>query len=129
MRSETSLKSVFLCVVIALFASPYAIAGTWTTVNFPGTTHTRVHDIYGSSFVGLYTDALGDHAFLYDGANWETLEVPGATKTMWAYGIEGDKIVGFYEDGSKERGFIYEIPEPCTLLLLGLGAAIARKRN
>ena len=53
----------------------------------------------------------------------------GATWTT-AYAIDGSNIVGDYEDASGNyHGFVYTIPEPCTLLLLGLGAAMVRLRS
>jgi len=43
------------------------------------------------------------------------------------FGLFNSKPVGGYEDGSGIYGFIYEIPEPATLLLLGLGAVTIQK--
>jgi len=61
---------------------------------------------------------------------WTTLDYPGAYQTV-ARGISGDSIVGIYNDGSgsPSHGFIYEIPEPATLLLLGFGAVRLRSRQ
>jgi hypothetical protein len=72
----------------------------------------------------MYKKGTGYYPFLYDGSTWTTLY-------MWGipYGIDGSTIVGSYEDGSGSHGFIYEIPEPATLLLFGLGAVILRKHH
>ena len=40
--------------------------------------------------------------------DYTTLDVPGATSS-WAYGIDGDNIVGRYQDGSgNDHGFKYD---------------------
>jgi hypothetical protein len=57
-----------------------------------------------------------------------TLNYPGAV-TICAYGISGGSIVGLCMDNSGEYGFIYTVPEPATLLLLGLGAVILRRKR
>jgi hypothetical protein len=104
---------------------------TWTTLDAPGATSTIVWGIEGSNLVGQYW-ADGYHGFLYDGTTWTTLDAPGAIPGSigtCAYDISGSYIVGEYEDASGFRhGFVYEIPEPATLLLLGFGAVILRKR-
>ena len=74
--------------------------------------------------VGSYTDSGGtDHGFLYDGSNWTTLDYPSATGTSLT-GIDGNNMVGWYEDSSGEHGFMVTVvPEPSTALLLGIGLA------
>jgi hypothetical protein len=58
----------------------------------------------------------------------EHFNTPGANATC-AYGISGNDTVGFYVDAcGYDHRFIYEIPETCTLLLLGLGALRNLKR-
>ena len=87
--------------------------------------------IDGGNIVGMYEDASGwPDAFLYDGTTWTTLDFPGAMIT-YARGIDGDKIVGSYADASWDyHGFIYTIPEPGTVLLLGLGGiGLLRRRR
>ncbi|MHC4740513.1 MAG: PEP-CTERM sorting domain-containing protein [Planctomycetota bacterium] len=102
---------------------------TWTSLDFPGAVYTNADGIHGDNIVGHYRDAsLNDHGFLYDGTSWIQLDFPDASSTG-AKGIDGDRIVGYYWDGSTTHGFIYTIPEPATILLLGLGVSVLRKRR
>ena len=55
-----------------------------------------------------YGEGSGE-GFLYDEANWTTLDFPGASYTR-ALGIDGYNVVGEYEDGSGYHGFLYQIP-------------------
>ena len=101
---------------------------TWTVLDMPGANWTYIHGIDGSNIVGQYLDEhRGGHGFLYNGTSWLTLDMPGATLTR-IWDIDGNKLVGDYEDATGYHGFVYEIPEPATLLLLGFGIILARKK-
>jgi hypothetical protein len=104
----------------------------WVTLDAFGSDETTAIGIDGMNIVGLYEDVYRphhDHGFLYDGTNWVALDAPGSIDTQ-AYDIDGANVGGFYRDAfGYDHGFIYEIPEPCTLLLFGLGAVIVRKNR
>ena len=131
---------------------------TWTTLDYPGATHTEAYGISGSNIIGYAQDSsYNEYYFLYNGTSWTTLPIaasgidgsnvvggntlynittqssitlnyPGALE-MNALGISGNNIVGWYKDSSGTHGFLYTIPEPATLLLLGLGAFLLRKSH
>lgn len=89
---------------------------------------TDLRAIDGSNLVGFYRDLDGkDNGFIYNGTTWTTLNMPGAGATR-IFGIDGSHLVGYYSV-SGTHGFVYEIPEPATLLLFGLGALMFRKRR
>jgi hypothetical protein len=101
--------------------------------NPPEAEITFASDMDENLIVGHYQANDKLYGFLYDGVNWTTLDVAGSYYT-YAYGIDGDKIVGYYTeslgDSSYVRhGFIYTIPEPATLLLVGIGAVMIRRRR
>ena len=96
----------------------------WTLLDLPG----FITGISGDNIVGRYLDASGVHGYLYNGTSWITLDFPGANNTE-VWGIDGDKIVGQYSDSTGKHGFIATIPEPCTILLLGLGGLLVRRRT
>ena len=48
------------------------------------------------------------HGFVYDGSSWTALNYPGATST-WILSIDGDNMVGSYEDSSGDtHGLLYD---------------------
>ena len=99
----------------------------WTTIDVPGATITSVWGIDNDNLVGNYLDSDDKlHGYLYDGTDWITIDAPGASRTC-VYGIDGNKLVGDFRAGGF-HGFLYEIPEPATLLLLTLGAIMLRKK-
>jgi hypothetical protein len=104
--------------------------GSWTDLPInPWDSFATVVDISGNYIISGGWSIEGSFGVLYDGKSWTKLEMPGAISTD-VRGIDGNKVVGSYSLSINEKhGFIYTIPEPCTLLLLGLGAAMAVKRN
>jgi hypothetical protein len=125
-------RLITICLAVVLFGTGNAMAGIWTTLDYPEASATVAYGISGSSIVGEYIDGSGNsRGLLYNGSTWTTLDYPGSNCTE-TLGISGSNIVGVYFDapGSDSHGFIYTIPEPATLLLLGLGGlAIMRRRR
>ena len=90
--------TLFLFTVLGAPAS-HATTFTWTTLDYPGATHTKLFGIDGANIVGAYWQGSGWHGTLYDGSSWTTLDNPGATQRE-LYGIDGANMVGTYQDGS-----------------------------
>jgi hypothetical protein len=126
MRSETRLKSVTIFTAIVLFCSAYTLAGTWTTLDYPGATQTYVSGISGNNIVGYYGSS---HGFLYDGTNWTTIDMPGAQSTI-VRGISGNKIVGEYSLSDSPfpfgpwKSFLYDGTNWTTIPLPATGGSI-----
>lgn len=87
---------------------------TWVTSTFSehapaGSTKITPTGIFGNNIVGWYKDSAGfDHGFLFDGANWTTLDAPGAFGTT-ANGIFENMIIGACRGGSAGyRTFLYD---------------------
>ena len=71
------------------------------------------------------------HGFLFDGANYFTIDVPDATNTYFN-DIFGNQAVGYYTtaDGMAHGFIANSIPEPSSfsLLLAGVSVLLARRR-
>ena len=107
---------------------------SYTTLDDPlATGGTIASGISGSTIVGYYFDGTGTHGFSYDGTSYTTLDDPLANDVTYAYGVSGSTIVGYYGDGTANHGFEATLaPEPASLCMLGLGAAmlfIRRRRS
>jgi hypothetical protein len=113
-------KLIAICLVLMLFGTGYAYGEapgwhgflydrttkTWTTLDYPGASWTRMEGVSGSNVAGFYFDANGNrHGFLYNGTTWTTIDYPGETTRTEIWGIDGRNLVGVY--GSIGYDFLY----------------------
>ena len=87
---------------------------TWDFFKYPEARGTIAHDIDSEKIVGSYTncDGCGYHGFIYDYNNdsWVSLLYPGDVGETRALGIDGDNIVGWYNNYGENggtHGFLY----------------------
>jgi len=107
--------------------------GTFTDVFVPGSYVTQAQGIYENLVIGNYFEMNNgpSHGFLFDGANYFTIDVPDATNTYFN-DIFGNQAVGYYTtaDGMAHGFIANSIPEPSSfsLLLAGVSVLLARRR-
>jgi hypothetical protein len=85
--------------------------------------------VVGDYRVGDWTAPT--RSFLFDGTEWTYLDAPSA-KSTFAFGVDGNTIVGSYNDTSDvSHGFILTVPEPSALSLcaVGLGGLVMMRRR
>lgn len=120
-------KLIAICAVTVLFGTGYAMAGTWTTLDYPGAVATVVHGINGNNIVGWYSDGSRNiprnniHGFVYDGTSWVTLDMPGLSNTQ-IFDIDGSNIVGFSSSSPNPHSFLYSITNQILIILNEPGA-------
>jgi hypothetical protein len=85
----------------------------YSPVDFPGSMSTRILDIDGNRMVGTYDIAGQRHAFVYDGNVFTSVDHPLTSPLFFngseAWGISGNKIVGYYmDDSAVTHGFVFD---------------------
>jgi uncharacterized membrane protein len=104
------------------------IGGSFTTLDFPGSTFTQALGLNNvGQVVGDYVDAGGAmHGFLYEviSGNYQSIDDPNGIGTTTINGInDNGRVVGFYVDANTD-GFVgTPAPEPGSLILLGTALA------
>ena len=78
---------------------------TYKLIPSPSGGHWTPRGISGGRIVGTW----GSVGLLYENGNFTTISHPLAAYGTLAYGIDGDRIVGSFADGSKvSRGFLFD---------------------
>jgi hypothetical protein len=106
MREKTRLKSIVIYATTLLLSSACALAGTWATLDYPGSADTWMEGA-GNGYICGYANAGG---FTYDGTQWRTYNRPGYNVPI-VTGAWGNTIVGHIQDTSGDQqhhGFIYD---------------------
>ena len=82
--TEVPLMHRFVLSFFAIFFASALGAETWTQLDYPGSTLTTITAISGERIVGWYRDDNHNpyQSFLYENGTWDTLEYPGASKTV-----------------------------------------------
>ena len=106
--------------------------GTFTDIFVPGSYVTRAEGIYENLVIGHYSEMNNgpSHGFLFDGSNYFTIDVPGATNTYFN-DISGNQAVGYYTtaDGMAHGFVANSVPEVSSLSLLALGGVVVALRR
>lgn len=92
-----SRHHLLLALALATASSTFAQNGTFTTIDFPGSTFTIPWSINSrGDIVGTYSNSAGTHGFLLSGGQYTPIDYPGSNDTE-VYGINssGD-IHGYY---------------------------------
>jgi probable HAF family extracellular repeat protein len=126
-------KQLSLCIAALILCSSYAQAITYkvTDVNPSRFTTSYANSTNGIQQVGI----ANNHAFLWNGSanSYVDLSVflPAGFTSSSATGIDNyGNVVGYATDSSgNNHAILWQVPEPATLLLFGLGAAIAARKQ
>jgi hypothetical protein len=110
--------------------------GSYTPLNYPGSTQTRTFGINATGEItGYYTLSDGSHhGFIYDNGNWTTVDYSGAAGGTFLYSNnDAGQIAGYWvdADGAYHSLLATSVPEPSPFVLLavgGIGLACWRAR-
>lgn len=121
--TETQITGISGDNIIGIYNDGFYYQGfifngsTWTTLEaymLGAVISTMPYGVSDGNIVGTWIESLGMsngermRGFLYDGTNWISLDMPGATET-WVSGISGNNIVGYYWDSSHDtHDFLYD---------------------
>ncbi len=96
---------LFMIFLLTIFtAMVQAVDYNFSTLLYPGASHTEAFGIDGKNIVGGYSD----NGFLYDRSIWTTLNSPYGGRTLLV-DIDGNKIVGICGDEyNREHGCLYD---------------------
>ncbi len=85
---------------------------TFTDIIYPGLTNTQAFGVSGGKVCGVALDVNRTQRFfswIYDGNSFKDLIYPdGTSGGTFAYGISGEKVVGYHNVGSGSIGWIYD---------------------
>jgi hypothetical protein len=80
-------------------------------------------DIDGDNIVCVPV-GIGGGGLMYDGATWTVFSPPGTSQSAPS-GIDGDKVVGNFVEGSRLHGYLYDGVSWTTLDFPGAGYTLA----
>jgi hypothetical protein len=108
MREKPRLKSIVICAMTLFLSSACALAGTWETLDYPGSADTWMEGA-GNGYICGYSYSGG---FTYDGTTWRTYNHnwPGYRVPI-VTGAWGNTIVGWTQETSGDEsvhGFLYD---------------------
>jgi hypothetical protein len=107
MKRHWVLSTLALAGMLGAASSVFAQNGTFTSIDYPGSTFTIPWSINGrGDIVGAYSDASGTHGFLLSGGQYTPIDYPGSNDTE-IYGINslGD-MSGFYAANGTHHAFV-----------------------
>ena len=99
-----------LLILFLLFAFTSALAGTWTNLDFPGSTLNTANGVNSNGqVVGTY-DITTTQCFLWTAGNFTSITYPGSIQTICNSINDVGDIVGYYSEAGKSnwRGFLLQ---------------------
>ncbi len=100
-------RIILTAATLVLLGNDFSHAAYVTLVP-PGSTNSEstVVGVSGNNVVGNYTAGGVGYGFLYNGANYTTIDFPGSTGTNLT-GVSGNNVIGSYSDGGGGIGLLY----------------------